>query len=108
MELPSIYSATLGLAHPWNVTSVEFADDMKRLDITVVYIANDSLSCKCGSGVQWLWTALETWHHDDFFRFNTYLHARVPRFTCSACGGSEVEKPWSRKGSRFSLTSPAD
>ena len=38
MQQPSIYSATLGLSHPWQVTGISFAKDGKKdLDITVHY-----------------------------------------------------------------------
>jgi len=35
MELSAILSATLGLSHPWQVTSVAVNKDERRLDIVV-------------------------------------------------------------------------
>ena len=39
----------------------------------------------------------ETWYHDNFFRYATYLHARVPQIHCRCCGPfcrAAVVKTW--------------
>ena len=44
------------------------------------------------------------WRHLDFFQFEAWLHADVPRVDCSACGKTAaVEVPWARPGSGFTL-----
>ncbi|WP_183363389.1 transposase family protein [Geomonas limicola] len=47
----------------------------------------------------------ETWFHEDFFGYATYLNARVPQLQCSA-GILSADRPWSRTGSRFSRLLP--
>ncbi len=104
MEQPAIFSATLGLSHPWQITSVSFSKDEKRLDITVAFAHNGNLACPtCGAEGSSQEAMSETWYHNDFFRYATYLHARVPRSECTCCGIFTVTRPWSREGSRFSL-----
>jgi len=103
MELPTIFSSTLGLSHPWQITEVSFATEEKRLDITVNFLDDNFLPCPCcgatGTSCQ---LKTETWYHDDFFRYATYLHANVPHSVC--CGAIiPVERPWSRQGSKFAL-----
>ena len=44
-----------------------------------------------------------TWRHLNFFQHEAYLHARVPRVTCKACGVKRVAVPWAREGSGFTL-----
>jgi hypothetical protein len=102
MEHPSIFSATLGLSHPWQVVAVSFAREEKRLDITVDFTPGSDFVCRaCGREVTPCCVTEETWYHHDFFNFETYLHARVPQIQCCGCGALPVERPWSRVGSRF-------
>ena len=104
MEQPAIFSATLGLSHPWQVTSVSFSKKEKRLDIIVDFALDGNLECPtCGIAVSSRNTVRETWYHDDFFRYATYLHAQVPHSACTTCGIFSVARPWSREGSRFAL-----
>jgi len=101
MELPTILSSTLGLSLPWQITSVSFAKEEKRLDICVDFMDKKLCPC-CGSEGNPCLKVTETWYHDDFFRYETYLHANVPLVEC--CGSIiPVERPWSREGSRFAL-----
>lgn len=74
------------------------------MNIMVDY-AHDGFWCcpACGQKNRLCETKQETWHHSDFFRHDTYLHARVPRFEC-VCGIYSVDRPWSRTGSMFTLT----
>ena len=47
--------------------------------------------------------AEKTWRHLDFFQHQAFLTARVPRVTCTKCGVRQVDVPWARKGSGFTL-----
>jgi len=101
MQLPTIFSATLGLAKPWQVTQVIFTSDRRRLDITIEYEGSGGGDCPhCGKPESRGETERCTWFHDNFFNYETYLHTRIPRPTCCE-ERSKIEPPWSRKGSRF-------
>ena len=103
MDFPDIFSATLGLTPPWQVTDVSFDSTGKRLDITVSFAVLDSIQCPlCGTFNKMAHTSDEVWFHGDFFCHATYLHTEVPYIHC--CELISVERPWSREGSRFSLT----
>ena len=42
------------------------------------------------------------WRHLDFFQFEAWLHAEVPRIACNACDKTtQVDVPWAREGSGF-------
>lgn len=103
MELPPIFSSTLGLSFPWQISDVSFAKEERRLDITVDFMDNDLLPCPCcGAERNSCQQETETWYHDSFFRYATYLHARVPHIMC--CDTIiPVERPWAREGSKFAL-----
>jgi hypothetical protein len=100
MEQLALFSGTLGLAPPWYVTSVTFARDASRLDISVEYGQLAPVSCPfCGEqAVSYTEAESETWFHANFFDYATYLHARVPRLPCCC---RTLPRPWCRAGSRF-------
>lgn len=102
MDDTSIFSATLGLSHPWHITTVHLASTEKRLDISVSYTARSGFICPhCGSLIHACRDASETWRHDDFFSYDTFLHATVPMLNCTDCGEVSVERPWARANSKF-------
>jgi transposase len=104
MEHPPIFSATLGLSYPWQIQAVTFAKVENRLDISIVYTHGSPLICPtCGVAGKCCSEENEIWFHEDFFKYETYLHVRVPRLECSCCGILPIERPWSRVGSRFIL-----
>jgi transposase len=40
--------------------------------------------------------------HLDFFQYEAWLHAEVPRIACTACGKTtQMDVPWAREGSGF-------
>ena len=104
MSCPSVFSATLGLSHPWQVVSINFAKDERRLDITIDFVHGSTFVCPtCGTEKKCSDSGEEIWFHADYFRYQTYLHARVPKVECTLCGIEKVERPWSRSGSKFTL-----
>ena len=104
MRQPTIFSDTLGLFPPWQVTTVAFSEEENRLDITVAFdYSNFEICPDCGGAIGPTLGTAEVWHHSDFFQHPTYLYAHIPRFAC-ACGREvPVERPWSRPGSKFAL-----
>jgi len=64
------------------------------------------LACPhCGAPDQGIHESIQrSWRHLDFFQFEAWLHADVPRVACSACGKTtQVPVPWAREGSGFTL-----
>lgn len=97
-----IFSDTLGLSPPWQVTAVALSEDENRLDITVAFDFTKLTPCPdCGTAVVPAPGLTEVWYHGNFFQHPTYLVAHIPRLDC-ACGHSlQIVRPWSRTGSRF-------
>jgi hypothetical protein len=101
MDHPAIFSATLGLSHPWHIVSVTFGGEGNRMDISLdVYLGNLFTCPTCGTQKAPSFSEAEVWFHEDFFRYATYLHARVPRIECCDVIVA-AERPWSRSGSKF-------
>lgn len=104
MQQTAIFSDTLGLFPPWEVTTVAFSREEHRLDITVSFDYSNRTVCPdCGTAVVPIPGATEIWYHGDFFQHPTYLYAQIPRLDCLCGRQLVIERPWSRPGSRFAL-----
>lgn len=110
MDDPSLFAmfgAALGLAPPWQVSSVEFDKDAGKLEIGLDFPRGSRFACSvegCSESACPVHdTAEKTWRHLDFFEHQTFLVARVPRVDCVAHGVHLVAVPWARPGSGFTL-----
>lgn len=48
-------------------------------------------------------TRERAWRHLNFFQYQCYIHARVPRTRCEKHGVKTIEVPWGRGGSGFTV-----
>ena len=99
----ALFTSALGLQPPWAVEEVELDVAGKRIDFEVGCAAN-LLSCPaCGTASQRVHDRLRrSWRHLDFFQYEAWLHADVPRVACGACGKTtQLGVPWARPGSGF-------
>ena len=100
-----LFQIALGLTHPWVVESVSLDTAEKQLNIQLNFHRGSKFTCpECGAEGQKVHNTIEkTWRHLNFFQYETYLTARVPRVTCNSCGIHVVNVPWARQGSGFTL-----
>lgn len=107
MNLPveTLFTAALGLQTPWAVREVELNTAKRRIDFEVTCDAKRLACPACGAEEQGIHDRVRRdWRHLDFFQFEAWLHADVPRVKCDACGKtSQVAVPWAREGSGFTL-----
>jgi transposase len=106
MNPESLFSMALGITPPWEVEGIEFSKEAKRLDIKVGFQRGATFACPvCGAPAPAYDTSEKTWRHLNFFQYEAYLTARVPRVKCpnSDCGVKQVQVPWARAGSGFTL-----
>ena len=106
MQPEALFGLALGIVPPWEVTSVDFNKESSRLDITIDFQRGASFPCPvCGTLAPVHDTTEKQWRHLNFFQYEAYLHARVPRIKCpnSGCGVKLVQVPWARAGSGFTL-----
>ena len=106
-DLFVMFSAALGLAPPWRVTSVEFDKEAGRLKIRLDFPRGSRFACpepECSNAACPVHDTIDkTWRHLDFFEHQAFLVARVPRVGCAQHGVHLVAVPWARPASGFTL-----
>lgn len=106
MNPESLFAIALGITPPWEVEGIEFSKENKRLDIKIGFTRGATFACPvCGAAAPAYDTKEKTWRHLNFFQYDAYLTARVPRVKCpnSGCGVKRVSVPWARPDSGFTL-----
>jgi len=100
-----LFQLALGLTPPWQVEDVKFDPEKGRLDLTLGFPPGGEFQCPvCGrEGCKAYDTTWKEWRHLNFFQHEAYLHAPVPRVQCPEHGVKQVEVPWARQGSGFTL-----
>ena len=99
----ALFTSALGLQPPWVVEDVKLDTGARRIDFEVS-CRGAALACPhCGAAAQPVHDRLRrSWRHLDFFQFEAWLHADVPRIACGGCGKTtQLPVPWARPGSGF-------
>jgi len=107
MNSEQIFKMALGLEAPWEVKSLSFEINKtgsKDLHIYIGYV-KDFAQFRDENGKSLIYDHNErTWRHLNFFQYNCYLHCDVPRVKDRESGKVlQVEVPWARSGSGFTL-----
>ncbi len=106
MNSETLFTAALGLKSPWEVRDIQFDPEAGRIDFQIGFFSGSKFSCpSCEEPEQGVYdTRKRTWRHLNFFQYQAFIHADLPRLCCSKCGKTtQVAPPWSRPGSGFSL-----
>ena len=101
--IEALFTSALGLQEPWSVKDVKLDTSRRRIDFDLICKASRLACPHCGASSQGVHDRLaREWRHLDFFQFEAWLHADVPRVACSGCGKtSQIDVPWARPGSGF-------
>ncbi len=96
-----MFTSALGLVAPWEVDKVDLDTARRRIEFEVHCLAKLLACPHCGVADQRIHDRLRcSWRHLDFFQFEAWLHAQVPRVACTGCGkASQAGVPWAREGS---------
>lgn len=105
MKENELFKLALGLTPPWEVVAIDFSAADRRLTIEIDFPAGSEFLCPSCSiaGCKGYDSKKLSWRHLNFFQHETIIEARVPRVTCPDCGVKQVDVPWSRPGSGFTL-----
>ena len=99
----ALFTSALGLQPPWAVKDLKLDTTKRRIDFEIT-CQGALLACpQCGASAQPVHDRLRrSWRHLDFFQYEAWLHADVPRVACGACSKtSQLAVPWARPGSGF-------
>jgi transposase len=101
--IEALFTSALGLQAPWRVADVKLDTALRRIDFQLQCDAKRLACPHCNAPDQGIHDRLPgQWRHLDFFQFEAWLHAPVPRITCNACGKTtQTPVPWARPGSGF-------
>ena len=101
--IEALFTSALGLQAPWSVKDVKLDTARRRIDFNLICNARRLPCPHCNAPDQGVHDRLtREWRHLDFFQFEAWLHAEVPRIACSACAKTaQIEVPWAREGSGF-------
>jgi transposase len=105
MRDTTLMQQALGLTPPWTVVRSDFDTAAGRLDVEIDFTPGSRFACPtCGAADCPAYDSQrKTWRHLNFFQHQAYLNARVPRVRCETCGIRQVNVPWARPDSGFTL-----
>jgi len=105
MRDTTLMQQALGLTPPWTVVRSDFDTAAGRLDVEIDFTPGSRFACPtCGAADCPVYDSQrKTWRHLNFFQHQAYLNARVPRVRCETCGIRQVNVPWARPDSGFTL-----
>jgi len=106
MDAKDLFTLALQLTAEWKVTDCQLDQQARRLTLKLDF-KSGSKFCAPGAEHQLLCAVHDTvekrWRHLDFFQYQTELVARVPRVKTPDGAVLQVEVPWARPGSGFTL-----
>jgi transposase len=105
MKDTQLFTLALGLeGTPWFVREITFDAEQRRLDLHLDFIPGTRFTHPIsGQPAPVHDTVQKHWRHMNFFQFECYLQARVPRVQDPEHGVRLIPVPWARPDSGFSL-----
>src|ERR1700757_1117506 len=104
MTPEELFTAALGLGQQWRVVECRFEGEPKRLELRLEHVRGEHFECpQCGTLCEVHDSIERRWRHMNFFQYRCELVAKVPRTWCRTDGVHQVQVPWAREGSGFTL-----
>jgi transposase len=107
MTVESLFTQALGLAHPWFVETLEFDPDGKQLLIHIDFVRGSKFANPQDPTDTQEHSVHDTverkWQHLNFFQYHTIITARLPRIKLPDGSVRNVQVPWGRPQSGFTL-----
>jgi transposase len=99
-------SGSLGLEEPWYIADAKFNEEGLAMHIYVGVRKRAAIACpKCGAETKRYGyeTNERIWRHGDVMFYPCLVHCNRPKVLCPDCGSVQVNAPYERKNSRFTL-----
>ena len=97
---------SLGIEEPWYIAGARFDDKELSLHIHIDVRKTAAIACPVCGGVtkRYGYEPKErVWRHGDCLFYPCYVHCRRARVKCGSCGVKQINAPFERKNSRFTL-----
>lgn len=105
-DFKNMVEKSLNLREPWYVKGAEFHADEPAIHIYIGVTKRAVIACpKCGGATKrYGYEPRErVWRHGDCMFYPTFIHCRRPKVLCPSCGVQQVNAPFERQDSRFTL-----
>ena len=102
----SMLTASLQLKEPWYVSHASFDPEKQQMNIWVKVRHNAVFACpRCGAQARRYGYEphKRSWRHADCLFFPCYVYCRRPKVVCEQCGVQQINAPFERQSSRFTL-----
>lgn len=99
-------AGSLGIDEPWYIDKVDFCAEEMTVRIKVGIRKKAAIACPVCGGPTKRFGYEKTervWRHADCLFYPCYVHCRRPKVLCANCGTKQVNAPFERKNSRFTL-----
>jgi len=99
-------AGSLGLVEPWYVERAHFNAEEMEVHIHVGVRKSAAIACPvCGSETKRFGyeKTERVWRHGDCMFYPCLVHCRRPKVLCPKCGTKQINAPFERKSSRFTL-----
>ena len=106
MNSSEIFSIALGLDSPWEIKNVELKiseSSVKELHLHIGYTEGYQFKDSEGNECPIHSKKERTWRHMNFFEHQSYIHCSVPRIKTKTGQISQIDVPWARRKSGFTL-----
>jgi transposase len=103
MEDTQLYAMLLGIKFPWKISRVHVDMVLNRIDVWIEEAPGTKFPCAVCTQQAPVYDHAEeqVWRHLDTCQCQTYVHARLPRTTCSVDGVKQIRAPWADLRSQF-------
>jgi len=102
----AMMAGSLGITEPWYIERAVFDNDEMAVRIYVGIRKEAAIACPvCGSATKrYGYEKKErSWRHGDCLFYPCFVHCKRPKILCPECGIKQVNAPYERKNSRFTL-----
>jgi len=103
-----LFEIALHVEKPWYIKNINFNEEEKRLDIYIDFKKGSAFfyedtEKKIKGEFKAYDTTDKAWRHLNFFQYECYLHARVPRIQLIDNSVKLITTPWEGKSKGFTL-----
>jgi transposase len=106
MDNAKLFEIALGITNPWYIDKIIFDETGKRLDIFVDFARGSKFYYE-ESGVKGFYsvhdTVKKTWRHLNFFQYECFINARIPRVKLDNNKARLIRAPWEGLSNGFTL-----